>query len=113
MIDDAEDTKPSDWVEDKEVVDTDAKKPEDWDTEEDGEWEPPMKANPDYKGEWKPKKISNPDYKGPWAPKKIANPKYEANASLYKYTFGWIGFDLWQVKASSFFDNVIVTDSEK
>ena len=30
----------------------------------DGEWEPPMIDNPDYKGEWKPRQIDNPDYKG-------------------------------------------------
>ena len=27
------------WVEEKRIVDADAKKPEDWDDEEDGEWE--------------------------------------------------------------------------
>lgn len=32
--------------------DPDASKPEDWDDEMDGEWEPPMVDNPDYKGEW-------------------------------------------------------------
>lgn len=45
------------------IPDPDAKKPEDWDDEMDGEWEPPMIDNPDYKGEWKPKQIDNPDYK--------------------------------------------------
>lgn len=30
----------------------------------DGEWEPPMIDNPEYKGEWKPKQIDNPAYKG-------------------------------------------------
>lgn len=56
MMDDPEDKKPADWVEEAEIVDTDAKKPDDWDSEEDGDWEAPMKSNPDYKGEWKPKK---------------------------------------------------------
>ena len=37
---------------------------QDWDDEMDGEWEPPMIDNPDYKGEWKPRQIDNPDYKG-------------------------------------------------
>merc|ERR1719329_352143 len=33
-------------VEEKRIVDSDAKKPDDWDDEEDGEWEAPMKDNP-------------------------------------------------------------------
>merc|ERR1712178_543600 len=49
-ISDPEDKKPSDWVEDKRIVDSDAKKPDDWDDEEDGDWEAPMKDNPEYKG---------------------------------------------------------------
>merc|ERR1712083_981525 len=41
----------------------------------------------------------------------IANPEYEDDDEVYKYAdFGFIGFDLWQVKAGSIFDNVIVTD---
>merc|ERR1711959_536803 len=48
MMDDPESKKPDDWVEDKRIVDADAKKPDDWDDEEDGEWEAPMKDNPDY-----------------------------------------------------------------
>merc|ERR1712217_857061 len=43
--------------------------------------------------------------------KKIANPEYVDDDSVYKFDdFGFIGFDLWQVKAGSIFDNVIVTD---
>lgn len=29
----------------------------------DGDWEPPMIDNPEYKGEWRPKQIDNPNYK--------------------------------------------------
>merc|ERR1712113_901220 len=88
-----------------------AKKPDDWDDEEDGEWEAPMKDNPAYKGEWYVKRISNPAYKGFWEAKKIANPEYEDDDKLYKYdAFGFIGFDLWQVKGGTIFDNVIITD---
>lgn len=114
MIDDPEDKKPEDWVEEKQIVDAEAKKPDDWDEEEDGEWEAPMKDNPDYKGEWKAKRIANPEYKGAWTAKKIPNPNYEANDKLYKYDeFGFVGFDLWQVRANSFFDNLIIADDEK
>merc|ERR1711957_618973 len=113
MIDDPEDKKPDDWVEDKRIVDADAKKPDDWDDEEDGEWEAPMKDNAAYKGDWNGKRISNPAYKGIWEAKKIANPEYEDDDSVYKFAdFGFLGFDLWQVKAGSIFDNVIVTDDK-
>merc|ERR1712083_433510 len=102
MIDDPEDKKPEDWVEEKRIVDDEAKKPDDWDDEEDGEWEAPMKDNPAYKGDWYGKRISNPAYKGIWEAKKIANPEYEDDDSIYKYEdFGFIGFDLWQVKGGT------------
>merc|ERR1711953_766049 len=111
MIDDPEDKKPEDWVEEKRIVDPDAKKPDDWDDEEDGDWEAPMKDNPEYKGEWSAKRISNPAYKGFWEQKKIANPEYKDDDTLYKYDdFGFIGFDLWQVKGGTIFDNIVITD---
>merc|ERR1712110_602986 len=98
-ISDPADKKPDDWVEEKRIVDSDAKKPDDWDDEEDGEWEAPMKDNDAYKGDWYGKRISNPAYKGIWEAKKIANPEYEDDSMVYKYDdFGFIGFDLWQVK---------------
>merc|ERR1712167_416371 len=106
MIDDPEDKKPDDWVEEKRIVDADAKKPDDWDDEEDGEWEAPMKDNADYKGDWNAKRISNPAYKGIWEAKKITNPEYEDE------DFGFLGFDLWQVKGGTIFDNIIITDDK-
>merc|ERR1712039_890614 len=113
MIDDPETKKPDDWVEAKRIVDPDAKKPDDWDDEEDGEWEAPMKDNPEYKGEWSAKRISNPAYKGFWEQKKIANPEYKDDDKLYRYSdFGFLGFDLWQVKGGTIFDNIILTDDK-
>merc|ERR1712190_217314 len=113
-ISDPDDKKPDDWVDDSMIDDPETKKPDDWDDEEDGEWEAPMKDNPEYKGEWIAKRISNPAYKGFWEAKKIANPEYEDDNSLYKYDdFGFIGFDLWQVKGGTIFDNVIITDDVK
>lgn len=38
-----------DWDKPENIPDPDAKKPDDWDDEMDGEWEPPMVTNPDYK----------------------------------------------------------------
>merc|ERR1712064_80345 len=113
MMDDPADQKPDDWVTEKRIVDSAAKKPDDWDDEEDGEWEAPMIDNPEYKGDWSVKRISNPAYKGFWEAKKIANPEYEDDNAVYKYAdFGFIGFDLWQVKGGTIFDNVIITDDK-
>lgn len=48
-IDDPDDSKPEDWDKPEHIPDPDAKKPDDWDDEMDGEWEPPMIDNPEYK----------------------------------------------------------------
>ncbi len=112
-IDDPEDSKPEDWDQPEHIADPDATKPEDWDDEMDGEWEPPMIDNPEYKGEWKPRQIDNPDYKGKWVHPMIDNPDYNADEAkdIAKYDeFCKIGFDLWQVKAGTIFDNVLITD---
>merc|ERR1712070_1042059 len=98
-------------VPEKRMVDEEAKKPDDWDDEEDGEWEAPMKDNPDYKGDWSAKRISTPEYKGVWEAKKIDNPEFVDDDAVYKFgEFGFIGFDLWQGKAETIFDNIIITD---
>jgi len=129
-IKDPEAKKPSDWVDNKEipdpedkkpagyddipaqVADPDAEKPEDWDDELDGEWEAPQIPNPEFKGEWKPKTIPNPEYKGEWIHPLVPNPKFVDDDKLYLYKDnGAVGFELWQVKAGTIFDNIIVTDS--
>jgi calreticulin len=110
-IDDPEDKKPEDWEQPEHIPDPDAKKPEDWDDEMDGEWEPPQIDNPNYKGEWKPKQIKNPNYKGVWVHPEIDNPEYTEDKNLYVYdSIGGVGFDLWQVKAGTIFDNIFVGD---
>jgi calreticulin len=111
MITDPEAKKPEDYVEAEEIPDPDATKPEDWDAEEDGEWEAPKIPNP-HGFPWEAPKISNPDYK-PWVQKQIPNPKYVEDDALYAYdSFGFAGFDLWQVKSGAIFDNLIITDDE-
>jgi len=111
-IPDPEDKKPEGWDDTPaEIADPDAKKPEDWDDELDGEWEAPMIDNPEYKGEWKPKMIPNPAYKGEWVHPKIANPDYVDDDNLYAYdSNNFAGIEVWQVKAGTIFDNVIITD---
>eukprot|EP00123_Amoebidium_parasiticum_P006624 comp17537_c0_seq1/m.17096 comp17537_c0_seq1/g.17096 ORF comp17537_c0_seq1/g.17096 comp17537_c0_seq1/m.17096 type:complete len:376 (-) comp17537_c0_seq1:417-1544(-) len=101
-----------DFLPPKEIDDPDAKKPEDWDDEDDGEWEAPQIPNPEYKGPWAPKQIDNPAYKGKWVKPKIPNPEYKPDDNLYLYKdLGAIGLDLWQVKSGSIFDNILIADS--
>lgn len=124
-------SKPADWVDVKKIPDPhdvkpegyddipahipdpEAEKPEDWDDEEDGEWSPPLIDNPDYKGEWKPKMIDNPEYKGEWVHPMIPNPDFSEDDALHarcdKCTH--VGFELWQVRSGTIFDDIIVTDS--
>ena len=69
--------------------------------------------NPDYKGEWKPRQIDNPDYKGKWVHPEIDNPEYNADDAKDLGKFDEvckIGFDLWQVKSGTIFDNILITD---
>lgn len=63
VIVDPNDKKPEDWDKPELIPDPAATKPEDWDEEMDGEWEPKMIDNPDFKGKWKPKLMANPNYK--------------------------------------------------
>jgi calreticulin len=130
-IDDPNDKKPSDWVDEPEmddptdkkpddydkepetIPDANAKQPEDWDEAEDGKWEAPQVPNPKHKGQWKAKRIPNPAYKGQWKPKQIANPDYSSDDELYlsRKPLAAVGFDLWQVKAGTIFDNIIIADN--
>mmetsp|Transcript_42516 Transcript_42516/g.51030 ORF Transcript_42516/g.51030 Transcript_42516/m.51030 type:complete len:411 (-) Transcript_42516:380-1612(-) len=132
-IKDPDVSKPEDWVDQREIEDPesakpagydeipadipdpDAVKPDDWDSEEDGEWEPPMVDNPEYEGPWSPKMIPNPDYKGAWKHPMIDNPEYADDDKLYEVCGGsgctHIGFELWQVKSGTIFDDIIITDS--
>merc|ERR1711881_781564 len=101
-----------DFLAPKTIPDPEAKKPEDWDDEEDGDWEPAMINNPAHKGEWKAKQIDNPAYKGEWVHPEIPNPDYVADSAIYKYdNIGHVGFEIWQVKSGTIFDNILVTDS--
>jgi calreticulin len=128
-IKDPKASKPSDWVDEKmiadptdkkpegwddipaEIADPEAKKPEDWDDELDGEWEAPTIDNPEYKGEWSPKLIENPAYKGEWVHPVVPNPDYVDDDSLYLYNSNaGVGFELWQVKSGTIFDNILVAD---
>ena len=77
----------------------------------DGDWVPPKVNNPSHKGEWRAKQIENPSYQGVWVHPEIDNPDYKHDAEIYSFESGVVGFDLWQVKSGTIFDNIIVTDS--
>jgi len=113
-IPDPEDVKPDGYDDiPSEIPDPEASKPDDWDDEEDGDWEPPMIDNPEFKGPWKPNMIDNPDYKGEWEHPKIPNPNFVEDKELHVRCKDCthIGFELWQVKSGTIFDDIIVTDS--
>jgi len=41
----------------------------------------------------------------------IENPDYKADATIGQYSdAGAVGFELWQVKAGTIFDNILLTD---
>ena len=64
----------------------------------DGEWEPPVIDNPDFKGEWSPKQIDNANYQGEWEPAMIPNPKFFEDDKLYlQKDIKYVGIDIWQV----------------
>jgi calreticulin len=84
-IPDPSDKKPDGYDDiPKQIVDPDAKKPEDWDDESDGEWEAPDIENPDFVDD-----------------KELYNVVKDN---------GLVGFELWQVKAGTIFDNILVCD---
>jgi len=130
QIEDPKATKPDDWLDDAPdmVADPGAIMPDDWDSDEDGDWEPPLIANPDckvhgcgewkapmitnpdYKGKWSAPKVDNPDYKGVWSPRQISNPNYFVDEKPYAMApIGGIGIELWTMQDGILFDNILVT----
>jgi len=129
-VPDPEAQKPEDWDDKKMIVDEEAEKPEgyddipeniadpeqekpdDWDDDIDGEWEPEMVPNPEYRGPWTQPMKENPKYSGVWKAPMIENPNYvpKSEPLALMRNLKHVGFDLWQVKSGSFFDNIIITD---
>lgn len=111
-INDPNDAKPEGYDSiPSEIPDPKAKEPTYWDEDEDGIWKAPMIPNPAYKGPWKPKKIKNPNYKGKWKTPWIDNPEFEDDLDLYVLKpIKYIGIEVWQVKAGSVFDNILISD---
>ena len=58
--------------------------------------------------------IENPEYKGEWVHPQVPNPAYVHDANIYAYdSHAFVGFEIWQVKAGTIFDNILVTDDVK
>ncbi|GAB2277173.1 Calreticulin-3, variant 2 [Dionaea muscipula] len=111
-IEDPQDVKPEGYdAIPAEIPDPNAKEPDNWDEDEDGIWKPPKIPNPAYKGPWKRKKIKNPNYKGKWKIPWIDNPEFEDDPDLYVLKpIKYIGIEVWQVKAGSVYDNILICD---
>ncbi|XP_074320061.1 calreticulin-3-like [Silene latifolia] len=111
-IDDPNDIKPKGYDSiPAEIPDPKAKEPDSWDEDEDGIWRAPKIPNPAYKGPWKPKKIKNPNYKGKWRTPWIDNPEFEDDPDLYVLRpIKYVGIEVWQVKAGSVYDNILLCD---
>jgi len=57
--------------------------------------------------------IENPAYKGEWIHPMVDNPDFKDDETLYRFTdTKFVGFEIWQVKAGTIFDNIIVTDDQ-
>jgi len=133
-IPDEEAEKPEGWLDEEPemIPDPEAEQPEDWDEDEDGaweaptiknpacedvgcgEWERPMKANPDFKGKWYPPRIDNPEYKGEWKPRQIPNPAYFEDDAPLKAVgkIGAVGAELWTMDGGVYFDNLLIASDE-
>lgn len=54
--------------------------------------------------------IENPKYNGTWYTPVIPNPDYKEDKTLHVFNTLYVGFDLWQVKSGTIFDNILITD---
>jgi calreticulin len=79
---------------------------------EDGEWTPVVVMNPEYRGPWQPRRIPNPAYRGPWQRPRIPHPDYRPDKYMYAFHTAYLGIDIWQAKAGTIFDDILITDDE-
>jgi calreticulin len=109
---DANDAKPADWDDRLLIEDTKAAKPPLWNDAIDGEWQPPMVQNANYRGVWKPREIPNFGFQGVWRPRKIPNPDYSPDDDFGRFSdLCYFAIDVHQDNAGSIFDNMLVTDN--
>ncbi|OHT12281.1 Calnexin 1 [Tritrichomonas foetus] len=129
---------PEGWLlnEPQHILDTESKKPREWNEQLMGEWKPqlvpnpkcikapgcgpykpPRIRNPKARGVWKPKMVPNPFYKGEWRPKQIPNPNYKLLSQSDNHNFVMppitgIGFDLWTAQREFAFTNILIATNE-
>ncbi|OHS98903.1 Calreticulin family protein [Tritrichomonas foetus] len=126
---------PDGWLLDEPrfVLDENAQKPKDWNSEELGDWNPPLVPNPkcksapgcgeykppliknpNYKGKWTQPLVKNPNYVGIWTPRKILNPNYFEDQHPHNLGLIWgIGFEVWMVNKDIGISNVLISTDEK
>jgi len=93
-IDDPDDKKPSDWVDNEKMIDPEAKKPADWDEDAPKEIEDAEAKKPDEWDEEAKDKIADPsatkpsdwdeDEDGPWEAPLVSNPKCKNGCGVWK-----------------------------
>jgi len=64
------------------------------------------------KANGEPNKSKILSFKGPWIHPEIPNPEFVEQVGVYKRgPVGYVGIEVWQVKAGTLFSDFIVTDS--
>ncbi|KAJ6419070.1 hypothetical protein OIU84_029222 [Salix udensis] len=108
-IEDPNDVKPKGYDSiPREIPDPKAKEPDNWDEEDDGIWRPPKIPNPAYKGPWKRKHLTK---NGAGSMFRFLKPEFEDDPDLYVLKpIKYVGIEVWQVKAGSIFDNILICD---
>ena len=73
----------------------------------------PWTDNPEFTGEWQPRMVANPEYSGEWSPPMVPNPDFVDDTKVHAVCKNceFVGIELWQVKAGTIFDDIIITDS--
>ncbi|KAH9313914.1 hypothetical protein KI387_022541, partial [Taxus chinensis] len=128
-IEDLDAMKLEGWLDDQleEINDPESTKPDDWNDDEDGEWvaskisnpkceeapgcgewQRPLKRNPNYKGKWYPPMIDNPNYKGIWKPCNIPNPAYFELDRPNMEAISAIAIEIWTMQDGLLFDNILI-----
>lgn len=126
---------PKGWIETEEplINDPNSKKPNDWDDELFGEWNPfqiinpkcinvigcgkyipPLIGNPNHVKNYIPNYIKNPYYKGKWEPPEIENPEYFEDFKPYLFPpITAIGFEIHNSDSDISFNNILISNDEK
>ena len=125
---------PKGWLleEQPHIPDPKAKKPDTWNSDTMGEWQPPLISNPKClyapgcgpytppkirnlkaRGKWRAPYVPNPNYKGEWKPRQIPNPNYNGQVDKFEIPpITGIGFSVWSEYRDIAFTNVLIATNE-